>query len=145
MNLDDYNDGVLQQTFGYNPKDWGYFFYQGTSMAAPHVSGIAALLISTGVTGPDAIREALETTARDLGSAGWDEEYGWGLVDAYAALNYYHILADFNYDGVVDFEDLGTLSDNWLDYDPFVDIAPGGGDGIINFLDYAEWAAAYGG
>jgi serine protease len=145
QNLDDYNDGVLQQTFGYNPKDWGYFFYQGTSMAAPHVSGIAALLISTGVTGPDAIREALETTARDLGSAAWDEEYGWGLVDAYAALNYYHILADFNYDGVVDFEDLGTLSDNWLDYDPLVDIAPDGGDGIINFLDYAEWAAAYGG
>jgi serine protease len=145
QNGDGYDDGILQQTFGYNPKDWGYFFYQGTSMAAPHVSGIAALLISTGVTGPDAIREALETTARDLGSAGWDEEYGWGLVDAYAALNYYHILADFNYDGVVDFEDLGTLSDNWLDYDPFVDIAPGGGDGIINFLDYAEWAAAYGG
>ena len=114
-------------------------------MAAPHVSGIAALLISVGITGPDVVREALQSTARDLGPAGWDDEYGWGLVDAYAALNYFHAPGDFNYDGSVDYEDLATLAGYWLDYDPLVDIAPDGGDGIINFLDYAEWAAAYGG
>ena len=145
QNADGYGDGILQQTFGTNPKDWGYWFYEGTSMAAPHVSGIAALLISVGITSPDVVREALQSTARDLGPAGWDDEYGWGLVDACAALNYYPMPADLNYDGLVDFEDLGILSDNWLDYDLLVDIAPEGGDGIINFLDFAKLAAAYGG
>ena len=70
QNGDGYGDGVLQQTFGSSPKDWGYWFYTGTSVAAPHVSGIAALLISTGVTEPNAVREALQNTARDIGRLG---------------------------------------------------------------------------
>ena len=140
LNGDGYGDGVLQQTFGLNPKDWGYWFYQGTSMAAPHVSGVAALLISTGVTGPDAVREALQSTASDLGAAGWDEQYGWGLVDAYAALQYYHIPGDFDYSGSLDYADLSTLVGYWLEDEPSVDIAPQGGDGIINSLDFAIFA-----
>ena len=140
QNGDDYGDGILQQSFGKNPKDWGYWFYQGTSMAAPHVSGVAALLISTGVTGPDAIREALQNTARDLGPPGWDQAYGWGLVDAYAALNYYNIAADFTGDGLVDSEDLAILVSYWLEDEPSIDIAPEGGDGIVNFLDFARFA-----
>jgi len=140
-NEDGYIDGVLQQTFGDVPTDWSaYWFYTGTSVAAPHVTGIAALLISTGVTGPDAVREALQNTARDLGPDGWDEEYGWGLVDAYAALNYYHIPGDFDRDGSVDFEDLRTLASYWLGDDPLVDIAPAERDGIVNFLDFAIFA-----
>jgi len=143
QNGDGYGDGVIQQTFGVSPKDWGWWFYEGTSMAAPHVTGIAALLISTGVTGPDAVREALQNTARDLGPDGWDEEYGWGLVDAYAALNYYHIPGDFDRDGSVDFDDLRMLADNWLRDEPLVDIAPTGGDGTINFLDFATFAQGW--
>ena len=138
QNGDDYGDGILQQTFERNPKDWVYWFYQGTSMAAPHVSGVAALLISTGVTGPDAVREALEATAEDLGTPGKDIEFGWGLVDAYAALNYYHIPCDFNYDGSVNFKDLRILAGSWLGDDPLIDVAPAGGDGIINFMDFAK-------
>jgi len=145
QNGDGYYDGILQQTFGSSPRDWDYlWFYQGTSMAAPHVSGVAALLISTGVTGPDAIREALEGTAEDLGIPGWDVEYGWGLVDAYAALNYYHIPGDFNYDGSVDIDDLKKLASCWLGNEPLVDIAPAAGDGIINFLDFAKFAESWG-
>ncbi|NIP32730.1 MAG: S8 family serine peptidase [Phycisphaerae bacterium] len=143
QNQDTYADGILQQTFGLNPKDWGYWFYQGTSMAAPHVSGIAALLISTGVTHPDDVREALEATAQDLGAPGKDVEYGWGFIDAYAALNYFHISCDFNSDGVVDFKDLRTLLNSWLMDDPSVDIAPPGGDGIINFLDFAQCSESW--
>jgi serine protease len=105
QNSDGYPDGILQQTFRSDPTAFSYWFFQGTSMAAPHVSGLAALLASRGVTRPDKIREALELTARDLGPPGWDDEYGWGIVDAYAALTY-HVPGDLTGDNVVDANDL---------------------------------------
>jgi serine protease len=88
QNNDGYGDGVLQQTFGNNPGDFGYWFYQGTSMASPHVAGVAALLIACGITGPANVRAVLESTAEDKGPAGWDSSYGWGIVDAFAALKW---------------------------------------------------------
>ncbi|MDD5669695.1 MAG: S8 family serine peptidase, partial [Candidatus Omnitrophica bacterium] len=102
QNNDGYKDGILQQTFSNTPSNFGYWFYQGTSMAAPHVSGIAALLISKGVTGPDAIMNVLKATAKDKGPVGWDAEYGWGIVDAYAALNYVpEVIHDVAVTGIV--------------------------------------------
>jgi serine protease len=59
---------------------------QGTSMASPHVAGLAALLYSQGITSPAAIEAALERFARDLGQPGWDSQYGFGVVDARATL-----------------------------------------------------------
>ena len=59
---------------------------EGTSMAAPHVAGVAALLHSQGITSPAAIEAALKRFARDLGTAGRDNEYGHGLIDARLAL-----------------------------------------------------------
>ena len=63
--------------------------YEGTSMAAPHVAAAAALVIASGVVGPhptaEAVEKRLEATARDLGTPGYDERYGWGLLDAGAA------------------------------------------------------------
>jgi serine protease len=60
--------------------------YWGTSMAAPHVSAAAALVVASGVIGTDpspaAIEKRLELTSRDLGRPGYDPVYGWGLVDA---------------------------------------------------------------
>ena len=56
-------------------------------MATPHVSGVAALLVANGVTGPDNIRYILQSTADDLGEPGWDNDYGWGLVNATKALS----------------------------------------------------------
>ena len=91
QNADGYGDGVLQQTFQKTGKriSWGYYFFQGTSMAAPHVSGVSALLIAKGnATTPDNIRTALQETAEDKGTAGRDDSYGWGLVDANAALQW---------------------------------------------------------
>lgn len=90
QNGDGYGDGVLQQTFTKKRTkiNWGYYFYQGTSMAAPHVSGAAALLISAGrASAPDGVRTILQQTAEDKGTPGRDDIYGWGLVDAAAALS----------------------------------------------------------
>ena len=61
-------------------------FFAGTSMAAPHVAGLAALLISQGITDPAAIEAALKHFATDLGAPGRDDEFGYGLVDAPATL-----------------------------------------------------------
>jgi len=91
QNNDGYADGVLQQTFRNSifVCDFAYYFFQGTSMATPHVSGVAALVIANGnATTPDEVRAALQETAEDLGETGRDDTYGWGLVDAYAALGW---------------------------------------------------------
>lgn len=89
QNDDGYVDGILQQTFVGQPNEFAYWFFQGTSMATPHVAGVAALLASRGITHPDEIREAIEATAMDLGPSGWDPEYGWGIIDAAAAVAYH--------------------------------------------------------
>jgi serine protease len=64
--------------------------FEGTSMAAPHVAGVAALLASQGVTKPAAIESLIKKTARPLGSAGSqpgrNNEYGYGLVQPRPAL-----------------------------------------------------------
>jgi serine protease len=59
---------------------------QGTSMAAPHVAGLAALLHSQGIRNPAAIEAALRRFAKDLGAAGRDGEFGDGLIDARATV-----------------------------------------------------------
>jgi serine protease len=61
-------------------------FYEGTSMAAAHVSGVAAMVIASGLLGPAPTQAQvlahLAATARDLGAPGRDSEYGVGLIDA---------------------------------------------------------------
>jgi serine protease AprX len=55
-------------------------------MAAPHVAGLAALLVSRGVTSPSAIESIITQSARDLGASGRDDEFGSGLIQARDAL-----------------------------------------------------------
>jgi serine protease len=65
----------------------GYEEWNGTSMATPHVSGVAALVWSHNPNWTNGqIRLALQQSAEDLGAAGRDNSYGYGLVQAVAAL-----------------------------------------------------------
>ncbi len=63
--------------------------FRGTSTAAPHVSGVAALIMASGVIGkdptPGEVERHIEATARDLGAPGRDRFYGSGIIDATAA------------------------------------------------------------
>jgi serine protease len=82
---------IYQVTFtGASPRRFGLPpGYEGTSMAAPHVSAIAALVIASGVLGrsptPARLTARLRATARKLGGGGDEALYGAGLVDAAAA------------------------------------------------------------
>ncbi len=130
QNSDGYADGVLQQTFSDTPIDWGYWFYQGTSMASPHVAGVAALLLAKDPSlTPSEIRNVLQSTAEDLGATGWDQYYGYGLVDAQAAL--FSILPEVSItlttDGLIEYgimglgetqDSLGDVQTVWVDAGP---------------------------
>ncbi len=64
-----------------------YAYVQGTSMAAPMVTAVAALMhhLNPGLGAADTIR-LLKQTARRPGGTGWNTELGWGILDAGAAL-----------------------------------------------------------
>jgi serine protease len=92
LNDDGYVDGVLQQTLDPDLvslgvfNEFGYFFFQGTSMAAPHVSGLGALLMTQGVTDPKAVEAVIKRFATDIGPAGRDNDTGFGVINPRATI-----------------------------------------------------------
>jgi subtilisin family serine protease len=66
----------------------GYSAVSGTSIAAPIVAGVAALVLSNNpnLTGQE-VQDTLKQSADDCGTPGWDSSYGWGRVNAERALS----------------------------------------------------------
>jgi serine protease len=96
VNDDDFGDCVYQQMPDFELVEQGIYTefcpcgLDGTSMAAPHVSAAAALLISQGITDADAVRAALQQTAKKIGGApgdGRNDSVGYGLIQPAAALS----------------------------------------------------------
>lgn len=89
--LEDPGRDIYQYTFrGTSPRRFGLpGGYEGTSMAVPHVAATAALIIGEKLLGPnprpEQVTAQLERTGRDLGKPGFDNQYGYGLLNAYAA------------------------------------------------------------
>lgn len=135
------NDGLNLGPSNTGPAD--YIVMQGTSMATPHAAGIAALLLSKNPSlTPAQVKAILESTATDKGDPGRDNIYGYGLVNAVAALSDpdvngdrtvnaldlaevaasfgkrkgevgFNVAADINNDGVVDIYDLVQVGLNF--------------------------------
>jgi len=76
------NDGYHKATV----DSFTYMFLQGTSMATPHVSALAALIISYGITGQSAVKQTIYSTCTDLGTPGYDTYFGYGLINPSLAL-----------------------------------------------------------
>lgn len=93
----------------------GYTSKSGTSMATPHVVGAMALVFQAcPALSVDQAKQVLYDTARDLGTLGKDNEYGWGLIDANAAVQRALLWCDscsgdVNNDKNVDQGDLGIV------------------------------------
>jgi len=112
--------------------------FGGTSAACPVVAGVAALILSIEPNLPgDEVRHFLERSAKDLGDPGRDDYYGWGRVDARAALDM--VLAkraDLNGDWKVDEQDLAILNAAVDANDLSADIAPAAKrDGVVDAND----------
>ncbi|ADV68502.1 S8 family serine peptidase [Deinococcus maricopensis] len=87
LNGQPFIDSVFSTSWNYRDNLPSYEAESGTSQATPQVSALAALLLSKGVTtGRDDTLARLKSTATDLGPKGHDDQYGYGVINAAAAL-----------------------------------------------------------
>lgn len=87
LNGNPYADVILSTDWDYGKNQPTYMGQAGTSQATPQVSALAALLLSKGVTqGRDDTLARLVETATDMGTSGRDDAFGYGMVNAAAAL-----------------------------------------------------------
>lgn len=81
------SSGVVSSTWNFVTGAPSYAYYQGTSMSAPHVSGVAAMVLAVAPALTNAqLRARLQGTAVHVGAPGRNNEYGYGIVNAYNAV-----------------------------------------------------------
>ena len=120
----------------------------GTSFSSPYAAGVAALVISANPElTPDEVEQVLADTAKDRGAPGYDTIYGWGLVDAAAAVaavisDEEPCFADLNDDGFVNGADLGYVIADWgVCPDCLGDLND---DGVVTGADLGLMISAFG-
>jgi thermitase len=115
--------GIYSTMPTYDVYDTTRYFYQkhydyhmGTSQAAPFVSGLAALIwsVKPSLT-PDQVQQTIQSTAVDLGASGWDQYYGWGRINALAAVESVLALAPPTLWPITEPGSDGTLWVDWSD------------------------------
>lgn len=127
----------------------GYGFNSGTSFSSPYVVGLAALLFEAGPADEnndgninDEIRQIIKDTAEDLGPPGWDNKYGYGLIDALAAVKSVETgcYPDFDGDGLLTILDFVAYQNAFTAGDLQADCD---GDGDLTILDFVCFQNAF--
>lgn len=121
-----------------------YKYASGTSMAAPAVSGLACLIWTKDpALSADDVAAIIIASADDLGDAGWDEKYGYGRINAAAALDATPCYADLNGDGELDFSDFLAFQNALLANDPAADCDRTQGARVFDLFDYLCFQNAF--
>ena len=120
----------------------------GTSFSSPYAAGVAALVFAADPSlSADQVEQVLADTAKDRGASGYDTTYGWGLVDAAAAVaavisDEEPCFADLNDDGFVNGADLGYVIADWgVCPDCLGDLND---DGVVTGADLGLMISAFG-